>query len=136
MTVFSKGLQGVIAGQSDIGFVDGANGVLAYRGYSVKDLAQKATYMETAYLLLNHTVPNKAELNTFKKNLKENRSLPKPLLKMIPLFPKEAHPMESLQTAVTALGMTYHDTLDQTSPQELQKRCLELVAQFPTIVAA
>ena len=132
----NKGLRGIVAGESKIGFVDGVRGTLSYRGYRVEDLAKKASFEETAYLLLYGKLPNQKELKTFSKKISEKRKLPKEILKMIPLFPKKAHPMEVLQTVIAALGSFYPDTLDQAKPTVVLDRSLELMGQFPTVVAA
>jgi len=136
MARFSKGLQGVIAGQSKVGLVNGLEGILAYRGYPIQDLASKTSYVETAHLLLNGKLPNKAELEAFTRGLKKHRKLPSTITDMIRLLPKKAHTMANLQTIVSALGCYTLETMDRISLDELKKQCIELIAQFPTIVAA
>lgn len=135
MARYSKGLQGVIAGESKVGYVNGLQGVLRYRGYSIEDLAKNTSYIETAYLLLNGKLPKQSELTDFQEKLKIRRALPSGFNDIIRALPKDAHPMATLQTAVAALGTFKDKTLDQSTPKEVMETALELVAQFPTIVA-
>jgi citrate synthase len=128
MSEFVKGLQGVVAGQSKIGFIDGEKGILAYMGYPIDVLAQNSTYEETAYLLLYGKLPNKKELAEFDQKLKAARHLPAPIVEMIQLLPKSTHPMETLQTIVSALGA-------YSNGDSLLDRSIKLIAQFPIITA-
>ena len=128
MVEYAKGLQGVIAGESKIGFIDGEKGILAYLGYPIQTLAEHSTYEETAYLLLYGKLPSKKQLNEFYQKLKEARSLPKAVLDMMNLMPQTTHPMENLQTMVSALGSFSKNV-------SLLDRSIQLIAQFPVIIA-
>ncbi|OGQ17194.1 MAG: hypothetical protein A3B70_07280 [Deltaproteobacteria bacterium RIFCSPHIGHO2_02_FULL_40_11] len=128
MVEYAKGLQGVIAGESKIGFIDGEKGILAYLGYPIQTLAEHSTYEETAYLLLYGKLPSKKQLNEFDQKLKEARSLPKAVLDMMNLMPQTTHPMENLQTMVSALGSFSKNV-------SLLDRSIQLIAQFPVIIA-
>lgn len=130
MSSASKGLKGVVIGNSSIGFIEGTQGILSYRGFPVQVLAEKSTYIETAYLLLYGKLPLPTELKAFDQKLRKNRKLPKDILKMIRLFPPKSHPMVVLQAIVAALGAS------SKNPSLLHERSIELIAQFPTIVAA
>lgn len=130
----SQGLQGVVAGESKIGFVDGEKGVLMYRGYPIDLLAKNSNYSETAYLLLFGSLPTQKELKTFNETMKKKRKLPREILKLIRILPPAAHPMEMLQTVISAMGT--HETMAPQNIAKIEERSIELVAQFPTIVAS
>lgn len=123
-----KGLKGVIIGDSSIGLVEGTKGILLYRGYPVQVLAERATYLETTYLLLYGKLPSVQELKSFDQKLRKVRTLPSYILKIMNLFPPKTHPMVALQSIVGALGANKKNSLEQLS--------IELISQFPTIVAS
>lgn len=131
------GLKGIIIGNSSIGLVEGTQGVLLYRGYPVQVLAQKSNYLETAYLLLHEKLPCLQELKTFDQKLRKLRRLPTDILKIMKLFPQKTHPMVALQTVVSALDAFGKTTAGKAKDISLQyDRSLELISQFPTIVAS
>ena len=100
----SGGLAGVVAGQTAISTV-GKEGVgLTYRGYSINDLAEKATFEEVAFLLIHGHLPNHAELDSYRKQLSSLRGLPAPLKTVLEQLPAQTHPMDVLRTACSALG--------------------------------
>ena len=102
---FKKGLEGAITNESAISYVDGANGKLIYRGYSIDDLcAGGGGYEETAYLLLNGKLPTRAELDVFNADLALRRPIPQPVKDLIVQIAGTCHPMSSLRTAVSMLG--------------------------------
>ena len=98
-----RGLQGVYIDKTLSSFIDGAEGKLLYRGYSIHDLAEKSTFEETVYLLLYGKLPNQGELDDFDALLRANRSIPPEVIEIIRLV-KNAHPMDVLRTAVSALA--------------------------------
>src|SRR5438477_5881058 len=89
---YSPGLAGVIAGETEICWVD-PNAGLAYRGYDIHEMAEEASFEEVAYLLLQGKLPDVRELNKFTREIASARSLPKQVLDALRLMPKEAHPM-------------------------------------------
>jgi citrate synthase len=101
---FHKGLEGVVADQSAICQIDGENGRLYYRGYSIEDLAQRAGFEEVTYLLLYDDLPGRAQLEAFRARMREGRRLSLPVLDMIRGFPRNAHPMELMQSVVSYLS--------------------------------
>lgn len=125
---YNRGLEGVVADESKICFIDGQKGILAYQGYSIKDLAQ-CTFPEVTFLLLYGKLPNKNELKEISQKLVVKRSLPRFVVDIIKSFPKSAHPMEVLQTCVAALGTVK----DEKNNEE---KVLTLIAQFPLIVTS
>src|ERR1700736_5225964 len=101
----TTGLRGQSAGSTAVCTV-GKEGVgLTYRGYSIEDLAQNATFEEVAYLLLEGELPNRQQLDDFKKRLKGLRSLPPALKEVLERIPKDTHPMDDLRTGTLLLGV-------------------------------
>ena len=129
-----RGLQGVYIDKTQSSFIDGAEGKLLYRGYSIHDLAEKSTFEETVYLLLYGKLPNQGELDDFDALLRANRSIPAEVIEIIRLV-KNAHPMDVLRTAVSALAAYDPDVADNSLEATLRKG-IRLTAQAPTIVTA
>ena len=127
-----RGLQGVYFDRTETTFIDGKNGVLEYRGYSIHDLAQKSTFEETANLLLYGSLPTKKQLRDFDALLKESRSLPPQVVEVIKLV-KDAHPMDVLRTAVSALAAYDPERADNSLEATLRKG-IRLTSQVPAIV--
>ena len=129
-----RGLQGVYIDKTQSSFIDGTEGKLLYRGYSIHDLAEMASFEETVYLLLYGKLPNRSELEAFDAVLRANRSIPDGVLEIIRLT-KDAHPMDVLRTAVSAHAAFDPDTADN-SPEATLRKGIRLTAQAPTIVTA
>ncbi|HEY8488139.1 MAG TPA: citrate synthase [Thermaerobacter sp.] len=129
------GLEDVVAGTSEICFIDGKEGRLVYRGYDVRDLAEHASFEEVVYLLWHGDLPNRAQLDAFVQQLRAAQTLPGQVLDLIQRIPPATHPMAALRTAVSYLGTLDPDQEDQ-SPEANLRRATRLVAQFPTLVAA
>jgi citrate synthase len=129
-----RGLNGVYFDRSEVCFIDGRAGELRYRGYSIHELAQDSTFEETAYLLLYGDLPTSEELGRFESELKAARQLPAPVVDVINTI-KDAHPMEVLRTAISALGASDPDVADQ-SPEATLRKAIRLTSQVPMIVAA
>jgi citrate synthase len=129
-----RGLRGVYFDRSPCTFIDGKAGDLRYRGYSIHDLAENSTFEETAWLLLNGDLPNAQELAGFDAQLKAARQLPKHALEIIHAI-KNAHPMDLLRTAVSALAAFDPETNDNSRDAVLRK-AVRLTSQVPMIVAA
>jgi 2-methylcitrate synthase len=134
-TPFVPGLAGVIAAQSRVGFVDGENGILEYRGIRIENLAEHGTFEETAYLLLYGKLPRRSELDAFDASLRSHRAVRPEILDMIAGFPPEGHPMAALQTAVAALGLYYPRT-GATDAGERDTAAHRIIAQIATLLAA
>jgi citrate synthase len=100
---YAKGLEGVIAAESEICQIDGAGGKLYYRGYSIEDLAQHSSFEETAYLLLNEKLPSELELQDFTERMRQSRDLSPVIQNMIRDFPPAGSPMELLQSVISYL---------------------------------
>ena len=129
-----RGLSGVYFERSRVCYIDGRAGELRYRGYSIHDLAERSTFEETCYLLLKGELPGKEELARFEADLKAARKLPPEINKLIEIT-KNAHPMDVLRTAVSALAAFDPDVADN-SPQAIVRKGVRLASQVPMIVAA
>ena len=130
----NRGLSGVYFERSYASDIDGAAGELRYRGYSIHDLAVHSTFEETTYLLLHGELPNANELSAFDEQLKIARVLPPTLLDIIASV-REAHPMDVLRTAVSALSGFDEERGDNT-PDAVLRRGIRLTSQIPMVVAA
>ena len=126
------GLEGIIATQSDICFIDGEAGILAYHGYDIHTLADNATFEEVIFLLWNGRLPNRGELDYLKKNLVQYRPIPKAVQDFLATVP-EATPMDVLRTAVSMLGLYDPLTKDMSTEANLAK-AHRLMSQTSTIV--
>jgi citrate synthase len=133
-TTLSRGLRNVVLDSTQSSFIDAEAGVLLYRGYSIHDLAQNSNFEEVCYLLLYGSLPTRQELNQFRGRLIAHRSLPDQVIEVIRLV-KNAHPMDVLRTAVSALSAFDPDVDDNSRPANLRKS-ERLTAVLPTIVAA
>ncbi|MDE2696546.1 MAG: citrate (Si)-synthase [Chloroflexota bacterium] len=129
-----RGLKEVYFDRSETCFIDGRAGKLQYRGYTIDDLATRSTFEETAYLLLHGELPSQAQLDAFDAELKSARNLSGKIIDVIRLV-QDAHPMDVLRTAVSALAATDPETADKSHDATLRKG-VRLTSQVPTIVMA
>ena len=129
------GLAGISAGESAICTCGTGHG-LNYRGYDIYDLAEHCEFEEVAYLLLKEKLPNKAELESFKKELIAARSLPKELKEVLKLLPKDAHPMDIMRTACSTLGCLEREEYDvfKASFPNQQRIGTRLLGIFPSVL--
>src|ERR1700754_2383669 len=130
-----KGLAGIVAANSGICWIDGDAGVLADRGIDIHELAEKATFEETTYLLWHGKLPSAAELKAFSAELAEARHLDPRVVDLIRYFPKDATPMEILRTVVSSLS--FYDDIDQAAVDHDSnvKKSFHLTSQIAMIVA-
>src|SRR5262245_27786110 len=131
----ATGLRGVVAASSSIGDVNGEKGELIYQGVNIHDLATKSTFEEVVFLLWNGRLPKRAELDELKQRLRASYQIPDSILELIKGFPKDADPMDSLRTAVSALAFHDKDKRDLSRENSI-KVATRLTGQFPTVVAA
>lgn len=132
--VAGKGLEGIVAANSGICWIDGEAGVLAYRGIDIHELAVHSTFEETTFLLWNGRLPNRDELRAFEAQLAQARQLDPRILDLLRSFPASASPMEILRTAVSALSFYDADEKDNTHDANVRK-AFNLTAQMAMIVA-
>ncbi|HEY9800942.1 MAG TPA: citrate synthase [Leptolyngbyaceae cyanobacterium] len=137
MTVceYKPGLEGIPAAQSSISYVDGQKGILEYRGIRIEELAQKSTFLETAYLLIWGELPTKEELQAFEEEVRLHRRIKYRIRDMMKCFPESGHPMDALQASAAALGLFY-SRRDLTNPVYIRDAVVRLIATIPTMVAA
>ena len=132
---YSKGLEGVIAGESGICQIDGQNGKLFYRGYSIADLVKNSSYEETVYLLLFEQLPSASELAEFTLNFRSSRHIVIPIQDMIRNFPEAGDPMELLQSVMSYLSGYVVHKIKHSSTCNC-RQTLHQVAQMATVIAA
>ncbi|HSZ17063.1 MAG TPA: citrate synthase [Terracidiphilus sp.] len=133
--VAAKGLEGIVAANSGICWIDGDAGVLAYRGIDIHELAEHSNFEETTYLLWHGKLPTQAELKEFSAQLAAARRLPPQTLEMLRSFPKTATPMEVLRTAVSALSF-YDPDEKAVDHNSNVRKSFDLTAQIAVLVAA
>ena len=129
-----RGLKDVYFDRSGVSSIDGRAGELRYRGYSIHDLAENATFEEVCALLLYGELPTRSQLSEIDSELKASRAIPAEIHALIASL-KHAHPMEVLRTAVSALGALCPEPSD-TSTSTLLRQGLRLTAQVPTIITS
>ncbi len=134
-TQVAEGLEGIVAAESRICFVDGVEGRLIYQGYDIHDLVAHAGFEEVAYLLWHGDLPTRAQLDALNEDLIAARTLPAPVLDLLRGFPRDVPPMDALRTATSALGIYDPESRDNSQGANLRKS-VRLTAQTATIVAA
>jgi citrate synthase len=135
VNVKNTGLRGVTVADTKISFIDGAQGILIYRGYRVEELAEKSSYLETAFLLLNGSLPAAAELDAFARKVAEASQAPAFLVESLKRWPKESHPMDVLQASLPMLGMADPDLAGETRDANV-RMATRLIARIPAVMAA
>jgi len=120
---------------SAITYIDGDKGILRYRGYPIEQLAQQSTFLETAYLLIYGALPGAEALDEFKHQIKTHTMLHEDLRRFFDGFPRDAHPMPVLSSAVSALSTFYQDSLDPFDQRQVEISTIRLLAKVPTIAA-
>ena len=129
-----KGLVGVIADTTDISRVMPETNSLTYRGYAVQDLAKQCSFEEVAYLLLNDELPNRSELNKFRRKERSLRNITTAHAQVIAKFPKKCHPMDTIRTAVSYLG-TSEIAWGNEAVEVDRERAINMLAKIPTMIA-
>ena len=128
-----KGYKNTGATQSAITFLDGEEGILRYRGYSIEDLADKASFLEVAYLLIYGDLPTQQQYAGFEDNIRRHTMVNEDMRKIFEGFPNNAHPMGVLSSLVSALSAFYPDSYDDKAPDQTQMHIIRLLAKLPTI---
>ena len=133
-TATGKGLEGIVATDSSICYIDGELGVLAYRGIDIRELGQNSSFEETCFLLWNGRLPKQAELDDLSKKLGQERKIDPAMIALLRQFPKDAAPMDILRTAVSALGFYDADVKNGDHDANLRK-AIRLTSQIAMLVA-
>jgi 2-methylcitrate synthase/citrate synthase II len=129
---YSPGLAGVIAGETAICWVD-PNAGLMYRGYDIHEMAQRASFEEVAYLLLNGELPDVKQLVQFRQQIAAERELPAPVIEMLRLMPRSTHPMDMLRTGVSMLS-AFDSELSDNSHAANVRKSIRLIARVSTLI--
>jgi len=120
---------------SSITYIDGDAGILRYRGYPIEDLAVSSSFVEVAYLLIYGELPTPTQLADFDKLIRRHTLLHEDLKRFFEGFPRDAHPMPVLSSAVSALSTFYQDSLNPFDPEQVEISTVRLLAKLPTIAA-
>ena len=132
---YDPGYGGTAACESKITYIDGDVGVLLYRGYPIEQLAEKSTFLEVCYLLMQGELPNQAEYKNFELGVMRHTMLHEQLRTFYNGFRRDAHPMAVMCGVVGALSAFYHDSLDIHDPESRRISAFRLIAKIPTIAA-
>jgi 2-methylcitrate synthase len=132
---FAKGLEGVIASETEICKIDGVNGRLYYLGYSIEDLIEHSDFEEVSYLLLYGELPKAQELEVFRRKMRDSREVSPAIIEMVRSFPKESHPMELLQSAIAYISGYVQHKIHHSATCNC-RNTLHQIAQITTVVAA
>lgn len=132
---YDPGFAGTAACESHITYIDGANGILLYRGYPIEQLAEKSDYLEVCYLLLDGELPNAQQKKDFADKIIYHTMVHEQIYHFLRGFRRDAHPMAIMVGVVGALSAFYHDSLDITNPEHREIAAFRLIAKMPTIAA-
>ena len=133
--ILKPGLEGIPVTNSSICDIDGHKGNLLYRGYKIEELAQKSSFLETAFLLIWGELPTVSELKNFEEEVQIHRRLSFRIRDMMKCFPASGHPMDALQSSAASLGLFYsRRAIDD--PKYVYNAVIRLIAKIPTMIAA
>ncbi|MGB7988362.1 MAG: citrate synthase [Candidatus Methylophosphatis roskildensis] len=133
---YDPGFVSTASCKSAITFIDGDAGILLYRGYPIEQLAERSTFLEVAYLLLNGELPARAQLHEFAGEIGRHANIHEALRHFFSGFHYDAHPMAMMVGVVGSLSAFYHSDLNMNSPEDRRMSAMRLLAKVPTIAAA
>ena len=134
-TSFDQGFVNTASTKSAITYIDGDAGILRYRGYPIEQLAEKSTFIEVSYLLIYGELPTAGQLAEFTTKIQRHTLLHEDLKRFFDGFPRNAHPMPVVSSAVNALSAYYQDSLDPLDHEQVELSTIRLLAKLPTIAA-
>jgi citrate synthase len=134
MPLTAKGLEGIVANSTNLSDVLGQEGILIYAGYNINEIAGRAGFEETVYLLWHGELPNRTQLDSLTKELRAARELPAPVVDFLRHAPPKASPMDVIRTAVSMLGL-YDENLKDESPEANRRRAIGITAKIGVITA-
>ncbi|MDA2991084.1 MAG: citrate synthase [Actinomycetota bacterium] len=134
-TTFDQGFVNTASTKSAITYIDGDAGILRYRGYPIEQLAEKSTFIEVSYLLIYGELPTADQLAEFTTKIQRHTLLHEDLKRFFDGFPRNAHPMPVVSSAVNALSAYYQDSLDPLDHDQVELSTIRLLAKLPTIAA-
>lgn len=132
---YDPGFRSTAACKSAITYIDGEQGILLHRGYSIEDLAEKSNYVEVCYLLLNGELPNKEQFAAFDNEVKHHTLVHEQMRNFYNGFRRDAHPMAIMCGVISALSAFYHDSLNIMDDKHREICALRLIAKTPTLAA-
>jgi citrate synthase len=135
LTALDYGFVNTAATRSAVTYIDGDQGILRYRGYSIEDVAANSTYLEVAWLLIYGELPTPSELSTFEEKIRRHTLLHEDLRRFFDALPHTAHPMSVLSSAVSALSTFYEGSLSVRDPEQIEISTIRLLAKLPVIAA-
>jgi citrate synthase len=135
MVTFDPGFANTASCTSEVTYIDGDAGILRYRGYPIDQLAKESTFLETSYLLIYGELPSADQLSEFEGRIRRHTLLHEDLKRFFDGFPRDAHPMPVLSSAVSALSTFYQDALDPFDEADVELSTIRLLAKLPTIAA-
>jgi citrate synthase len=135
LVTLDQGFGSTAACESKITYIDGDAGILRYRGIPIDQLAEKSTFLETSYLLIYGELPTQEQLSAFTNKVSRHTLLHEDLKRFFEGFPRDAHPMPVLSSAVSALSTFYQDSLDPKNQDDVELSTVRLLAKLPTIAA-
>ncbi len=135
VSVKNIGLRGVAVADTKLSFIDGDKGILIYRGYRIEELAERSSFMETAYLLLMGDLPTRDQLESFENQVRQCRDLPEYMVAALRDLPKDADPMDVLQAGVPLLAASETKLRDESRDANV-RMAIRLIALLPAIAAA
>ncbi len=135
ITTLDPGYKNTGSCESAITFLDGEKGILRYRGYAIEELAEKADFLEVAYLLIFGELPNKELLDTFHADIKAESHVDEEMKKILDGFPKSAHPMGVLSCLTSALIAFNPSSVNVSSEKDMYYAIVRILAKFPVLVA-
>jgi len=135
VTTIDPGYKNTGSCESAITFLDGEKGILRYRGYAIEDLAEKADFLEVAYLLIFGELPSQEELDKFHKDIKAESHVDEDMKKILDGFPKSAHPMGVLSALTSALIAFNPSSVNVDSDEDMYNTIVKLLAKFPVLAA-
>jgi citrate synthase len=135
VTTLDYGYANTASTRSAITYLDGDRGILRYRGYPIEQLAERSTFLEVAYLLIYGELPNASQLETWVDSIRRHTLLHEDLKRFFNAFPRDAHPMAILASAVAALSAFYQGSEDPEDPEHVEISTIRLIAKLPTIAA-
>ncbi|MDG4819843.1 citrate synthase [Micromonospora carbonacea] len=135
MTTYDPGFVNTAACSSAITYIDGDAGILRYRGYPIEQLAEKSSFLEVSYLLIYGELPGQQQLDEFSERIRRHSLLHEEMRRFFDGFPRDAHPMAVLSSAVSAISTFYQDSLDPFDADHVEMSTVRLMAKVPTIAS-
>lgn len=135
LITLDRGFKNTGSCESAITFLDGEKGILRYRGYAIEELAENASFLEVAYLLIFGELPNQTKLEKFYNDIKEESHVDEEMKKILDGFPKSAHPMGVVSSLTNALIAFNPSSVNVESDEEMYKAIIKILAKFPVLCA-